>query len=239
MVARHDSGRPVWFAHQSVPSRRHDRRGDQQEGEGTEVPGEVQVVHADAAANLGQRLLKSNSGHQARLAEGIIGGSSRRGFADDDVIEEMDLHQAGGFDEAAGDHFIGAARAGIAGGMVVDQDETMGAAGDHRAQDFPWMGGGFAHGADRDDVGADVAQPGIQHGDDDLLLREMPELGREKLVNALRGVERDIAHLFAGDAGAEFEGGGEFRGFGEPEPAFFRQFRNGQSARARPWSRIW
>lgn len=49
-------------------------------------------------------------------------------------------------------------------------------------------------------------------------------------MNPLRGIERDIACLFAGDAASEFEGGGEFGGFGETEAVFFRQLGNGQTA---------
>ena len=93
--------------------------------------------------------------------------------------------------------------------MVVDEDESVGATGDHRAQDFPGVGGGFVDAADGDDGGAQMAQSGIDRGDDHLFVGKVLDLWSKALMNPLRAVERAVVELFPGDSAAEFKGSGE------------------------------
>lgn len=117
--------------------------------------------------------MECNSPNESCFAKRIVRRATGRGFADDDMVEKADLHEFGGLDDAVGRFLIGAARAGVAGGVIVNEHESVGTAGDHGAQNFAWMSGGLIDGTDGYDGRAGVAQTGVEGGDDDLFLAEV------------------------------------------------------------------
>ena len=146
------------------------------------------------------------------------------------MVDEAELHQLGRLDDAAGDLLVRMARRRVARGMIVDEDEPEPTAADHRAKDFPRMGGRLAHAADGNGVRADGPQAGIQRDDDHVLLREMRELRREGGVDALRRFQRLRLETLARHAGSELESGREFRRLGQADPMFRGKLAHGQPA---------
>jgi hypothetical protein len=140
-------------------------------------------------------------------------------LADDEVVDEADLHQPGGFGDAAGEIEVGAARRRVAGGVVVEQDEAVGVVGQGGAEDVARVGGGLGEGADADAFGGEVAEAAVDQRDDEVFAVEVGEFRAEEIVDALGAVEADGLGLFAGGAGAEFEGGGEQAGLGRADSA--------------------
>ena len=62
---------------------------------------------------------------------------------DDDVIDQLELKDSAGFESPAGEPQIGLGRGGIAAGVIVHHDESEGAEGDDRFEDFPRVSQGF------------------------------------------------------------------------------------------------
>jgi hypothetical protein len=75
----------------------------------------------------------------ARFAKAEISRTIRRWRADDDVIEKCELEQTGGFGDAECESAVGFARGWIAAGMIVCEDECVGAVEDGWAENFAWM----------------------------------------------------------------------------------------------------
>ncbi len=55
------------------------------------------------------------------------------------MIEHFNPEQLSGPDEVTGDIDVGLAQLGVAAGMVVDEDDGAGPAGDGHSEDFPGM----------------------------------------------------------------------------------------------------
>lgn len=66
------------------------------------------------------------------------------------MVDKADLHDFRGFDHVFGDAEIRFAGGWIAGWVVVDEDESVGVAGDDGSEDFPGMCTGFVDGSRRD-----------------------------------------------------------------------------------------
>ncbi len=99
--------------------------------------------------------------HIPRLPIRVVGVFAIDGLADDDVVYESDLHEVCGLDDGAGHFVICTAGAGVAGGVIVDEDEAVGLAVDDWAEDIARVAGGLVDGAFRDGDGADVAESGV------------------------------------------------------------------------------
>lgn len=56
------------------------------------------------------------------------------------MIQEAHLHESCGFDQVACHDFVGAARTGVAGRMVVNEDKSKSSSRDYRTENFTWMG---------------------------------------------------------------------------------------------------
>lgn len=137
--------------------------------------------------------------------------------ADDDVVEETDVEDFRGIVEAMSEFGICSAWAGIAGGMIVNENESPGVMEEAGAKDIARVSGRFGEGATGDFDRAEVLEAGIDHGEEEFFLGEVSQLGGEGLVDALWGIERPLIHAFSSEAGAKFKGGGELAGFGEAE----------------------
>ena len=85
----------------------------------------------------------------ARFAEAEVGAAAVVGRADHDVVEEADLQERGGFREAAGEAVVGVARGGVAGGVIVDHDDTVGCISNGRSKDFARMNQTVSQGPNR------------------------------------------------------------------------------------------
>jgi len=158
------------------------------------------------------------------VGEGVEAASSVDGAADDDVVEEVDLHFAGRFGEAFGEVEVGSAGGGAAGGVVVRQDEVAGLVDEDGAKDFADGGEGLIGSSAGDVVLADKTGGGIETEDDEFLGGLQGKLGREELVNGFAVGELEVFAAIAGGPGAEFEGGLNLAGFGEAEPVFLAEF---------------
>ncbi len=123
--------------------------------------------------------------------------------ADDDVIYESDLHEVCGFDDGAGHFIVCAAGAGVAGGVIVDEDESVGLAVDDWAEDIARVAGGLVDGALGDGDGADVAEPGVCEHHVEALGGAEPELRHHRNRDGWWGVDGGGNNGFARDAGGD------------------------------------
>jgi hypothetical protein len=133
------------------------------------------------------------------------------------VVEELDLHEGGRGGDAPGEFAVGAAGGGVSGGMVVDEDEPVGPMKNCMMEDIPRMGDGLVDGAVGHGHEAGGSEAGVEEGEAEGFAGKMAHLRRERLVDKRRGVKGSAAGLLAGDAGPEFDGGGQLGGLGETE----------------------
>lgn len=149
---------------------------------------------------------------------------------DDDVVEEFDLQEGGGFFELLGDAAVGLARGGVTGGVVVGEDEGVAEVEDDGAQNFAWVGEGFVDEAASDFFHVDEAEAAVEDEDVEDFLAEVGGERGEKFVNNLGFIEDGAGEIFAGHAGSELERGEELAGFGEAEAVLFGDFFDAESA---------
>jgi len=183
------------------------------------VGGEVvEIVGEKRHGNVAGRAGLENTGFPE--AEVRVGAAVRV-TADDDVVEELDADNVGGLADAAGHAEIGIARSGIAGRVIVDEDETPGGVDEGGTEDISGMGHGFIDGAMGDLLLTNKAEAGIDEQDADGLVREMSHAGSGELIDELGGAERLLDEAFPLSAVTDFKGGREQGGFGGAE-GFFR-----------------
>ena len=165
------------------------------------------------------------------FAEAVVsGGAVFGGEAEDDVVEEMDLHGGGGFADAAGHGEVGGAGARVAGGVVVDEDEAVGGVHDGGAEDFAGVGDGFGEAAAGDFLHGDEGAAGGEEDDFEDLEGFGAHFGAEQVGDGLGGIEALVGGGGAGEAFAEFESGEEVEGFGGAEAFLFLDFAGGDAA---------
>jgi len=123
------------------------------------------------------------------VTEGVVGEAAVDRLADDDMVNETDLHEVCGGDDAFCEVFVLLARAGISRGVVVDEDEAVGLVLDDGAEDIARMAGGVVDGALGDAEGAGVVEAGVCKHDVEALRGLATELGDHGLVDALCGVD--------------------------------------------------
>ena len=130
------------------------------------------------------------------------------------MVEEGDLEEAGGVCDAAGEAVVGIAGEGVAGGVVVDEEECVGGVEEGWAEDFARMGDAFVEAAEGDFLGAQQAVFGVQKQDAQRFALEAAHFCAEQGADGLRGVYSLAAELFDSQSTGEAEGGGELDGFG-------------------------
>ena len=92
-------------------------------------------------------------------------------MADDDVVEEVDADEVAGLGHATGEGEVLGAGGGIAGGVVVAEDQARGVEGESDLEDGPGLDGSAVEGADVGDGPADQAVAGVEVDADHVLLR--------------------------------------------------------------------
>jgi len=140
------------------------------------------------------------------------------------VIDEVKIHEEGGVFDLAGDPEVGFAGVGITGGMIVDEDESVGVAEDDGFKDIGDVEHGLVKAAVGEFLDANEVQLGIENNKAEGFVIEGAKFVLEVLVNGAGIVKGFGGELFAGDAAAEFEGGGELHGFGGADAFDFCEF---------------
>lgn len=128
---------------------------------------------------------------------------------DDDVVDDRDSNDLGGLFQAFGDTDVLIAGRGIAAGMVVDDEDTVGSIADGGAEDFSGMDEAIPQSADCDLVAFDRNVLCVERHDPEFFLDTFPSHSIELVQTELHCCRR------AGDAGGRFVFGLEFR---DPEP---------------------
>jgi len=144
-------------------------------------------------------------------------------LADDEVVDEADLKEVGSFDEGIGKAIIRSAGKRLARGMVVGDDESIGAIDDDRLKNVARVGEGLIGGASGDFDHAFKLQSVVEGEDVEGFGSLSSEDGGEMLVDFLRAAQGDFVNRFANGAGAELESGHELAGFRESEAVFLAQ----------------
>jgi hypothetical protein len=124
------------------------------------------------------------------------------------VVEDLDLEEVPGADEVAGDADVGFGGGGITAGMVMGEDEGMGAGGDGWAEDFAGMDEDLVEEAFGDGIDAEEAAPGIEEEDLETFDRGGDGVIAEECGDGFRVIEdRGFEATFLGEAACEGEGG--------------------------------
>lgn len=158
------------------------------------------------------------------VSEGIVPAATIERTPDDEVVEESDFHFAGRFGETTGEVGIGVAWRGVAGRVIVGEDEIDGLIDEDGAEDFADGGKSLIGGATGDFPHANETGGGIESQDDQFFGGEVGELGREEFINRLAVQELDVLAAIAGGTGSEFEGGLDLTGFRQTKPVFATEF---------------
>jgi len=144
-------------------------------------------------------------------------------LTDDKVIDEVDLKEVGSFDEGIGKVIIGSAGERLARGMVVSDDESIGAIDDDRLKNVARVGEGLIGGASGDFDHAFKLQSVVEGEDVEGFGSLSSEDGGEMLIDFLRAAKGDFVNRFANGAATELESGHELTGFSESESVFLTQ----------------
>lgn len=129
------------------------------------------------------------------------------------MVEDLDLEQVPGADEVAGDTDVGFGGGGITAGMVVGEDEGVGAGGDGGAEDFAGVDEDLVEEAFGDGIDAEEAAAGIEEED-----LETFDWGGDGVIAEEGGdgfgmvEDRGFEATFLGEAAGEGEGGLEGEG---------------------------
>lgn len=151
------------------------------------------------------------------------------------MIEESKLEQTGGFGDAESEPAVGFAGGGIAAGMIVREDECVGAVEDGRAENFARVSEAFIQRTEGNFFDAEEVEFCIEQDDPEGFLAELAHFSTEQIINELWLVERRACESFASEACGEAEGCCELHGFRRADAFDFRKFgdaRTGELAEA-------
>jgi len=142
------------------------------------------------------------------------------------VVLEKEAGGFGGFAQTAGDAAVGFARCGIAGGVIVDEDEGVGVVDEYLSQQIARMGDAFVQAAFEGLFAAHDSQLGVNQDDANGFVTEGLHFRSDVLVDSLRAVEYDLCmrRLLCG-AAAKLESSGEQGGFRRPQGFDLSQHR--------------
>lgn len=142
------------------------------------------------------------------------------------MVEEVDLEEGGSFFDLFSDTAIGIAWGGVAGRVIVGENEGVAEVDDDGAEDFTRVGERFIDETARDFLHVNEAQAAVKDEDvEDFLTKVGGEWGKE-FVDDFGAVEDGAFQVFSCYAGTEFEGGEELAGFGEAEAVLLGDFRD-------------
>ena len=94
--------------------------------------------------------------------KGKVRRSTIEGASDDNVINEGELHLPGGFGEISSECLIVSARGGVAGRVIVSDDEGVGLINDDGAEDIANVGNSAAGGSAGKFTHADQVESAVE-----------------------------------------------------------------------------
>jgi hypothetical protein len=124
------------------------------------------------------------------------------GFDLEKQVDFIKLAIAENVDDATVEAQIGLGRGGIAGGVIVNHDESESAEGDHRFKDFPRMSQGFVQGSLAHRNHFDQLLLGVEQDHPQRFLREKAHLAAE-LRYCQRRINQKLGALLAQGDGAK------------------------------------
>jgi hypothetical protein len=116
------------------------------------------------------------------------------------VVDEADLEEFGSLDEGISKAIIGSAWERLARGVIVGDDEGIGAIGDDGLKNVSWMGEGLIGGAPGDFDHAFKLQSVVEGEDVEGFGSLSSEDGGEMLIDFLRAAQGDFVNRFANGA---------------------------------------
>ena len=105
------------------------------------------------------------------------------GASDNNVINKGEFHLPGGFGEIGRECLIVSARAGVAGRVIVSDDEGVGLIDDDGAEDIADIGDGATGGSTGKLAHADQVEAAVEGEDEEFFGGKVSQLGREEIVD--------------------------------------------------------
>ena len=115
--------------------------------------------------------------------KGKVRCSTIQGASDDNVINEGELHLPGGFEEVGRECLIVSARGGVAGRVIVSDDEGVGLIDDDGAEDIANVGNSAAGGSTGKLTHTDQVESAVEGENEKFFGGKVSQLGREEIVD--------------------------------------------------------
>lgn len=136
--------------------------------------------------------------------------------ADDDVINQLNLHDGSGLNELGRDGNIFVAGVGIAGGVIMDDDDANGGMNDGWEEHITRVDEVSGDGAERDNFVVNDGVTGVEIQAAELFFAQgahVADVGAD-IEGRADNIGAGVAFLFDEQAAAEFEAGDQHAGFG-------------------------
>lgn len=164
---------------------------------------------------------------EAEIGFGLVEG----GRAEDEVVEQLDLKEFRCFDEFHGGGVIGGAGVWIAGGVVVDDDDSCGVVFDGGAEDIARVEDGFVEGAAANFCGGDEVELGVEGKDAEAFVGELAHFVGKEAHDAFGVIHGEGVAYALGEACGELECGLELYGFGHADASDAAELLHGGAAK--------
>ena len=115
--------------------------------------------------------------------KGKVRRSTINGASDNNVIDEGELHLPGGFGEVGRECLIVSARGGVAGRVIVSDDEGVGLIDDDGAEDIANAGNSAAGGSTGKLTHTDQVESAVEGENEKFFGGKVSQLGREEIVD--------------------------------------------------------
>ena len=145
------------------------------------------------------------------------------------MIEKRHLHQGCSGGDPLGQLAICSAGTGVSGGMVVNEEKSVGLMQNDGVKNVARVRNSFVEASIRDGVITGGAETRVEKGQSQGFVIEETHLWREDTAGCLRAVQHDLIGLFTGNPRTHFEGCGQLGSLGEPEAVFASELRNFQA----------
>ncbi len=131
------------------------------------------------------------------------------------MVKQVDLQKPGRLGEPPREAVVGIARRGIAGGVVVRDNDGVGGVNQRGAEDFARMGDGFVETAERNLLDAHHAMFRVEEDHAERFPAQCAHLGAEQFIDEFGRVDFRFAERLGCQPAAEAECGGELHRLGE------------------------
>ncbi len=122
--------------------------------------------------------------------KGKVRRSTIDGASDDNVINEREFHLPRGFGEIGRECLIVSARGGVAGRVIVSDNEGVGLIDNDGAEDIADVGNGAGSGSTGKLAHADQVESAVEGENEKFFGGKVSQLGREEIVDILGVFER-------------------------------------------------